>query len=307
MLRIFKKPYFISVLVSVILVLTSTFVLLDAFVTPKFLKLPPTNNTPQTNNLKINDKTSDDIIVTEMSCKDSYINISIETRRKHNTNYYIAEIILKDPSLIKTAFAHDAYGRNIKQTTSEIAKSKNAILAINGDFYGFRDSGYVLRNVEEYRNTITYDLTGEDLIITKDGDFEIINEHNTPLSELKDKNVSQVISFGPSLVQNGKSTVNENDEVGKSMISNPRTAIGQIDSLHYIMIVSDGRTSESEGLSLKELSDIFVDLNCKTAYNLDGGGSSTMVFNGKIINKPTTNGKRISEREVSDIVYIGYQ
>ena len=44
-------------------------------------------------------------------------------------------------------------------------------------------------------------------------------------------------------------------------------------------------------------------LGVKTAYNLDGGGSSTMVFNGQLVNKPTTTG-RISERGVSDIVYI---
>ena len=47
-------------------------------------------------------------------------------------------------------------------------------------------------------------------------------------------------------------------------------------------------------------------LNVKTAYNLDGGGSSAMYFNGSIINKPTTNGDSIKERSVSDIVYIGY-
>ena len=46
------------------------------------------------------------------------------------------------------------------------------------------------------------------------------------------------------------------------------------------------------------------DAGCTVAYNLDGGGSSTMVFNGTVINKPTTNGNRISERAVSDIIYI---
>ena len=47
-------------------------------------------------------------------------------------------------------------------------------------------------------------------------------------------------------------------------------------------------------------------LEATTAYNLDGGGSSTMYFNGEVINKPTTNGRSIKERSVSDIVYIGY-
>ena len=98
----------------------------------------------------------------------------------------------------------------------------------------------------------------------------------------------------------------EGEEVGKAKASNPRTAIGIIDDLHYVFVVSDGRTEESEGLSLVQLAEFLSDLGAVTAYNLDGGGSSTMVFNGEVINNPTTNGSRIQERSVSDIVYIGY-
>ena len=90
------------------------------------------------------------------------------------------------------------------------------------------------------------------------------------------------------------------------MASNPRTAIGIIDENHYVFVVSDGRTSESEGLSLYELAEFMESLGVTTAYNLDGGGSSTMYFNGTVVNNPTTSGKTISERSVSDIVYIGY-
>ena len=94
------------------------------------------------------------------------------------------------------------------------------------------------------------------------------------------------------------------------MADNPRTAIGVIEesdcSVHYIVIVSDGRTSESSGLTLYEMAELMKSYGVTTAYNLDGGGSSTMYFNGQVINKPTTNGNKISERAVSDIVYIGY-
>ena len=115
-----------------------------------------------------------------------------------------------------------------------------------------------------------------------------------------------LLAFGPSLVENGEIVVDTNSEVGQSMSSNPRTAIGIIDENHYIIIVSDGRTSESEGLSLYQMAEIMKSYGVKTAYNLDGGGSSTLYFNGQVINKPTTNGNTISERSVSDIVYIGY-
>ncbi len=86
----------------------------------------------------------------------------------------------------------------------------------------------------------------------------------------------------------------------------PRTAIGQISPLHYIIIVSDGRTDESEGFSLLQLAEEMQNRGAVTAYNLDGGGSSTLYFNGEIINNPT-NGNNTEEREVSEIVYFGYE
>lgn len=115
-----------------------------------------------------------------------------------------------------------------------------------------------------------------------------------------------LLAFGPALVENGEIAVGTNEEVGQAMASNPRTAIGIIDENHYIIVVSDGRTSESKGLSLYQMAEVMKSYGVKTAYNLDGGGSSTLYFNGQVINKPTTGGNRISERAVSDIVYIGY-
>lgn len=323
MIKFFRKPYRFALAFSILLVSFSTFVLLDTFVIPKSQMNSEKNivdNSGGTSDINdssdssdSNDSNRDDIsndkgeiVVTENSYSDENIEISIETDRENGTTFYVADITIKDPTLLKTAFANNSYGRNIKEVTSEIASENNAILAINGDFYGFRNSGYVLRNGVAYRDSISTDEYGEALVIDNEGNFKIINESETSMSELENQGVLQVLSFGPALVENGESVVGENDEVGKAMVSNPRTAIGQVGPLHYIMIVSDGRTSESEGFTLKELSNILVDMGCITAYNLDGGGSSTMVFNGEVINKPTTNGKSIKEREVSDIVYIGY-
>ena len=125
-------------------------------------------------------------------------------------------------------------------------------------------------------------------------------------NDLYNDGARQILSFGPALVEDGEISVTTRDEVGKAMASNPRTAIGIIDDLHYVFVVSDGRTSESEGLTLYELAEFMQTLDVDIAYNLDGGGSSTMVFNGKVINNPTTSGGRIKERSVSDIVFIGY-
>ena len=210
---------------------------------------------------------------------------------------------VSSPEYLKTALAQGTYGRNVTQKTSEIAESVNAVLAINGDYYGAQTKGYVIRNGKLYRDTA---IAGqEDLVIYKDGTFEIINESDVTAQELINNGAVQVLSFGPGLVQNGNVTVSENEEVGKAMASNPRTAIGIIDQNHYIFVVSDGRNGESEGLSLYELAQFMKSQGATTAYNLDGGGSSTMYFNGNVVNNPTTGGNTIKERSVSDIVYIG--
>jgi exopolysaccharide biosynthesis protein len=146
----------------------------------------------------------------------------------------------------------------------------------------------------------------KDLVILEDGSFEIVNEASVTAEELAQKGAQQIFSFGPALVDQGEVAVIEGDEVERAQITNPRTAIGILDPLHYLMVVSDGRTAESRGLSLFQLAELMQDEGCETAYNLDGGGSSTIWFNGRVLNKPTTYGDVIAERTISDIVYIGY-
>jgi exopolysaccharide biosynthesis protein len=244
--------------------------------------------------------------LTDTSYSDGKISVQINTVRSNDTTVYIADVQLSSAAYLKTALAQNAFGRNVTEKTSAIASDHNAILAINGDYYGANSQGYVIKNGVLYRDTVRKSSDSEDLVIYRDGSFGIINEKDVTAQQLLDSGVYNLLSFGPALVQNGKVTVSENDEVGRAMADNPRTAIGIIDDLHYILVVSDGRTNESEGLSLYQLAQLMQQYGCKTAYNLDGGGSSTMVFNGQVVNNPTTNGNRISERAVSDIVYIGY-
>ena len=235
--------------------------------------------------------------------KDDNISITITKYRENDTDIYVADVKISSMKYLKTALADDTYGRNVTAKTSETAKNKNAILAINGDYYGARSSGYVIRNGVLYRDTAAENQ--EALVIKTDGSFEIITEGKTSATSLVNNGVAHVLSFGPALIQDGKISVTTEDEVGKARTSNPRTAIGLIDKLHYVFVVADGRTSESEGLSLYQLAEFMEKLDVETAYNLDGGGSSTMYFNGNIVNRPTTGGNSISERSVSDIVYIG--
>ena len=233
---------------------------------------------------------------------DSKTSITLKQYREYDSNIYVADVTVSDASDLKTALANNTYGRNITDTTSDMAANNNAVLAINGDYYGARQSGYVIRNGKLYRDTSG---NRDALVIQKNGEFKFVSESETSASDLLQEGALQVFSFGPVLLNNGEVSVDENDEVGMAMASNPRTAIGYLGNNHYVFVVSDGRTSESAGLSLYELASFMKELGVKDAYNLDGGGSSTMVFKGEIINNPTTSGRSGEERAVSDIVYIG--
>ena len=242
--------------------------------------------------------------LSESSYSDGNIDITITEYREHDTSVYVADIVLSSPDYLQTALAQNAYGRNVTAKTFEIAESAGAILAVNGDYYGSQEEGYVLRNGVLYRDTAARNQ--EDLVIYADGSFEVICEDDVTAEALLENGAQQILSFGPALVEDGAVVVSEDDEVGRAKASNPRTAIGMIDGLHYLFVVSDGRTDESAGLSLSQLAEFMAELGAVTAYNLDGGGSSTMYFAGEVINNPTTDGRRIRERSVSDIVYIGY-
>ena len=300
-MKFFKKSYTYVACFGILLTssfsysMLKTFILSDAIQTVK----------ATTTDTKAAEEAAASATTTDTSYSDDNIQVSLTETTVENTQVYIADITVSSSDYLKTAFAQNTYGTNVTAKTSVTAAENNAILAVNGDYYGANSTGYVIRNGVVYRDTVREDSSNGDLAIYKDGSFKVIYEDEITADQLVKDGVVNLLAFGPSLVEDGVITVDTNSEVGQSMASNPRTAIGIIDENHYIIVVSDGRTSESEGLSLYQLAEVMKSYGVKTAYNLDGGGSSTLYFNGQVINKPTTNGT-ISERAVSDIVYIGY-
>lgn len=290
----------IRIAYAVFLVLYSLFVILDAFVIPRnIVRILRGESNVTEGKYKA--------VVTDDSFDDGNILIRIRTERMYDTTIYIADVQVKDPDLLKTGLAGDSFGRNLAEVTSSIAERNGAVLAINGDYYGFREKGYVMRGGYLYRKTSnTRYPYGEDMVIWEDGSFEIVNEASVTAQELADEGAREIFSFGPALVNQGEVQVFAGEEVERAQITNPRTAIGILEKGHYLMVVSDGRTVESRGLSLFQLAELMRDEGCQIAYNLDGGGSSTIWFNGKVLNKPTTYGDVIAERTISDILYIGY-
>ena len=303
-MKFLKKRYAYASVLGLLLTGSFSYSMLKTFVLAETISTIATTNT--STNTATASQAAKTATVTDSSYKDDNISINLTETTVNNTQVYVADVTVSSSDYLKTAFAQNSFGTNVTAKTSLTAADNNAILAVNGDYYGANSSGYVIRNGVVYRDTVRENSNNSDLAIYKDGSFKIIYEDQISAEQLVNDGVVNLLAFGPALVENGEITVGANTEVGQAMASNPRTAIGIINENHYIIVVSDGRTSESKGLSLYQLAEIMKSHGVKTAYNLDGGGSSTLYFNGQVINKPTTGGNKISERAVSDIVYIGY-
>lgn len=299
MKKFLARPFRWAIIYGVFLLASSGFILLKAFVLPDRQIVATTQTTTTTDASTTATTENTEVVQTDTSYSGNGLTISLTEQRIDDTTVYLVDVQTDDPSHLLTALADNSYGRNIKETTSTIAAANDAILAINGDFYGFRSTGFVVRNGTLYRDSANGDTDA--LVIDKNGDFSIVNEATTDASTL---NAQQVLSFGPALVENSAIVVDESTEVGQSAASNPRTAIGQIGTNHYLIVVSEGRTDDSQGLSLYQLAQVMKDNGVQTGYNLDGGGSTTLYFNGKVVNQTVGGSGQSSERAVSDIVYF---
>ncbi|MDC7803950.1 phosphodiester glycosidase family protein [Sphingomonas sp. BLCC-B65] len=246
--------------------------------------------------------------LTDTSYRDGSTSVTVSTVTTGSgsdiVTYYVADVTLGTATELRSAFANNQFGENIVQTTSEIAAAHDAVFAINGDYYGFRSTGIEIRNGVIYRD----EPARQGLAFYLDGHVEVYDEAQTSADALLAAGVWNTLSFGPAIVEGGQvvsgiDDVEVDTNVGNHSIQGdqPRTAVGVIDDNHLVFVVVDGRQSGySEGVTLPELADIMISLGATTAYNLDGGGSSTMYFNGTVINSPSNGG----ERGTSDILYL---
>ena len=225
---------------------------------------------------------------------------------QNQVTYFVADVVVSDATQLQNAFANNQFGQNIIEYTSAIAEENNAIFAINGDYYGFRDDGIIIRNGVIYRDVPV--RTG--LAFYRDGSMSVYDETSTSAQELVENGVWNTLSFGPALIvgsvaQTIGARVEIDTNFGNHTIqgNQPRTGIGIISPNHFVFIVVDGRSNGySRGVSLTEFTQIFQSLGCTDAYNLDGGGSSEMYFMGRVVNNPLGRNK---ERGTSDILFIG--
>lgn len=257
-------------------------------------------------------------IIKDLYYKDANIEIAIEeifyeNKNKFNNRVFVVDLKLSSVEYLKTFINTSSSGKVSTERVSVMAKKNNAIFAINGDYFSYRKGGFVVRNYEIWRDTAKTSNDkkkfGDDaLLILSDGSFKMIDEYDIKYNGKVSayglpSNTYQCFSFGPRLIENGKVMVDRWSEVGQSAESNPRTAIGMVEPLHYKIVVAEGRIERyngNDGLELYEVANLMDMLGCVEAYNLDGGSSTTLYFNGRVLNELTKSG----EREVSDCIFI---
>jgi exopolysaccharide biosynthesis protein len=224
-----------------------------------------------------------------LSHQDDNLRIAINKVQTDDVTYFVADVWVKQIDALKAAFAENSYGRGGHEMPLQIADEQDAVFAVTGDYYGARKEGVVVRNGQLYR-----DVMGDNVcILRRDGTLTVYQKGDISTLDCLDDSIWQAWAFGPVLVKDG--TVCDTSG-SKIKVRNPRCAIGYYAPGHYCFIVVDGRQKGySEGMTLDELANTFAALGCEAAYNLDGGATAAMMFEGALVNQPTNGGRASSD------------
>ena len=224
-----------------------------------------------------------------LSHQDDQLRIAIQKVQADDVTYFVADVWVKQIEAFQTAFAEDAYGRGLHEMPLKIADEQKSVFAVSGDYYGAREDGIVVRNGQLYRDVMSDDIC----VLRRDGTMRVYPRGAFSALDDVDDSIWQAWAFGPALVQNGAVCDTSSSRI---KVKNPRCAIGYYAPGHYCFIVVDGRQSGySEGMTLTALANTFASLGCETAYNLDGGATAMMVFEGALVNHPTNGGRASSD------------
>lgn len=214
---------------------------------------------------------------------DEQLFIEITKERYYEADCFIAHITMADPCHLKTIYSNlnfSNYGMEINYMDKKI----DPIFIVNGDFR----SPYIVRNKDLgiiRHCKIVRDMKFSNILgMKKDGTLIAVNETNA--QAVLDLDIRDTWTFGPWLVRNGKAI-----EGLDNGANHPRTFIGQKfrndGLLEYYLIVAEGRSKYDAGLSNYEMGQILEKCGVDIGYNLDGGGSSVMMFDGKLLSRPS--------------------
>ncbi len=223
----------------------------------------------------------------------------------------LVETRIADASQLRRKLAGDSFGSQNQFYATELAREVNSVVAMNADYYLFRDFGIVVYDGQVYRfNTATY--TGmykkyncvETCFVDSEGDFlfNSLGEEGTMegAQQFVDNNgVRFSISFGPVLVQDGQVRHCDWYPVGEIDKGYSRAGIGQVGKLHYLYMSVNHEGVEARW-TVNTFAQHFGEKGVINAYCLDGGQTGEIVFQGRPFNHVDFG----AERLVSDIIYF---
>lgn len=237
---------------------------------------------------------------TDETYEDATISVQMEHVKVGEAMFNVARVKLSDASQFRTE-VEPPYQRSQTNLVATMAARQNAVVAIGGDNYKGGEQGYILRQGRVMRaaKAGSRDL----LFVDANGDFTILrapaNEDVTALLE-GETPVIHSFCFGPALVIDGELQTFDKYKWGNINRNEPRCAIGQTGPLEYLLVVVDGRgMGDSEGCDGQTLANFMLEQGCVQAYNLDGGNSADMYFNGGVYSYQKKN-----PRALSDIIYF---
>ncbi len=229
------------------------------------------------------------------SSPDLAVHISkVQYGKAKTAMYYLADIYLTDVFQLESVLAKDRFGTGLRESVKAMGKRNGALLAITGDTYGNQDAGIVIRNgIVHRQEKSTFDVC----VLYYDGTMRTYSPDDFSVEQAIADGAYQAWSFGPLLLdQQGRPLPDEKLNTSKNIRrANPRAGIGYYEPGHYCFVVVDGRTDDASGLTLEQFSQLFADLGCKAAYNLDGGRSAEMYYNGSVLNDPYKGGRSVSD------------
>jgi Exopolysaccharide biosynthesis protein related to N-acetylglucosamine-1-phosphodiester alpha-N-acetylglucosaminidase len=214
-----------------------------------------------------------------------------------------AEVKIADASQFRRKLADDTYQTAVQYNCSQLASSANAVVAMNADFFAFRDYGITVYQRTVYRDNPNMVDT---CYITKSGDMIYSLKGELPSMEaaqqfVDENNVLFSLAFGPILIYDGVTQYCETYPMGEIDKEYSRAGIGQLDERHYLyMTVNHAVEGGVPRCNVNEFAEIFATQNVKTAYNLDGGQTSEINICGDMYNRVDWG----NERPVSDIIYF---
>ena len=240
---------------------------------------------------KFSDKYTDTVTVTENSYQSPNVSITVTRETEGRATYYLADIYVRDITCFQSALAQNTYGTGFRDSIEDMALLSSALVAVNGDYYGNTREGVVIRNGVIYRaNRTDCDVC----VLYYNGVMKVMPGSSFSVEEAIADGAWQAWTFGPALLDTDGSVLTDFASTSRIISANPRTAIGYYEPGHYCLVVVDGR-GESAGITLPDLSELFYNLGCTAAYNLDGGNSSVMVWQNAVINDPSGGGRESSD------------